>query len=84
MPRPNRERTIEAESVLAERIATERAARGWTYADLANAMSEAGCSVQPSAIFKIEKGQPRRRVTVNELAAVSAVWAIPMDRLVRR
>ena len=82
MPRPNKNRTIEAEDVLADRIARERKARAWTYKQLADAMTEEGCPIQPSAIYKVESGQPRRRVTVNELAALSAVWAIPMDRLV--
>jgi len=81
MPRPNQNRTIQAEEVLARRIAHERGVRGWTYEQLADAMTDAGCSIQPSAIYKIEKGQPRRRVTVNELAALSQVWAIPMERL---
>jgi transcriptional regulator with XRE-family HTH domain len=82
MPRPNRNRTIPAEDVLAVRIAAERSARGWTYEDVAEAMTEAGCPIQASAIYKIEKGEPRRRITVNELAALSAVWMIPMERLV--
>lgn len=82
MPRPNRERSIAAEDVLAVRIATERTSRGWSYERLAEAMTEVGCPIQGSAIFKIEKGEPRRRITVNELAALSQVWAIPMDRMV--
>lgn len=84
MPRPNRNRTIPAEDALAARIIVERTARAWTYADLADAMTGVGCPIQASAIYKIEKGEPRRRVTVNELAALSEVWAIPMDRLVMR
>ena len=83
MPRPNRDRTIGAETRLAERIAIERAARGWSYEQLAEAMSEVGCSIQPSAIYKIEKAEPRRRITVNELVALSDVWAIPVERLVQ-
>lgn len=83
MPRPNKNRTIGAEDALAQRIAVERTARGWSYQDLADAMTEAGCPIQASAIYKVEKGSPRRRVTVNELAALSDAWAIPMDRLVQ-
>lgn len=82
MPRPNKGRTIPAESVLALRIAMERKARGWSYEQLADAMTEAGCPIQGSAIFKIEKGEPRRRIAVDELAALSLVWAIPMDKMV--
>jgi transcriptional regulator with XRE-family HTH domain len=72
-----------AEEVLARRIAHERAARGWSYQRMADAMSEVGCPIAASALFKIEKGTPRRRVTVDELAAIADLWAIPMDRLVR-
>lgn len=81
MPRPNQERTIEAERVLADRIGRERRARGWTYEQTAEAMTDAGCAIQASAIYKIEKATPPRRITVNELAALSLAWAIPMDRL---
>lgn len=83
MSRPNQPRTIDAEDRLADRIRIERAARGWTYEQTAEAMTNAGCPIQGSAIYKIEKGEPRRRVTVNELAALSLIWAIPMDRLVQ-
>ena len=82
MPRPNQERDINAERILAERIRRERELRGWSYETLAKKMTDIGCSIQGSAIFKIEKGAPPRRITVNELAALSLIWAIPMDRLV--
>lgn len=82
MPRPNRNRTTRVEADLALRIANERTARGWSYERLAEAMTEVGCAIQPSALFKIEKGDPPRRITVNELAAFAEVWAIPMDRLI--
>ena len=83
MPRPNQERTIGAESALAFRIESERGARGWSLATLAEEMTAVGCPIDASAIYKIEKGSPRRRITVDELAALSRVWAIPMDRLVQ-
>lgn len=67
---------------MALRIAREREMRGWSYERLATAMADVGCPIQGSAIYKIEKGEPRRRIAVNELAALSRVWAIPMDRLV--
>ena len=82
MPRPNPERSIAAEARLALRVASERESRGWSYETLADRMTEAGCPINGSAIFRIEKGKPRRRITVNELAALSLIWAIPMDRLV--
>ena len=82
MSRPNKQRTVGAEDVLASRIATERAARGWSYERIAQEMTAVGCPIQGSAIFKVEKGAPRRRVSVDELVALSRVWAIPVGRLV--
>lgn len=81
MPRPNKPRTIGAEDRLALRIATERQARGWSYWKLAQAMTEAGCSIAGSAIYKIEKGNPRRTIFVDELVALSRIWSIPVERL---
>jgi transcriptional regulator with XRE-family HTH domain len=80
MPRPNKERSIGIEGALSARIAEERKRRGWTYERLAEEMTAVGCSIQPSAIFKVERAA--RRITVDELAAYSIVWAIPMDRLI--
>lgn len=81
MPRPNRTRTLGSERILAQRVATERAARDWTYDTLARRMTEVGCSIQASALYKIEKGDPPRRVTVDELVALANVFAVPMDEL---
>lgn len=81
MSRPNRKRTIEGESNLAERVAQEREAAGLSYEKLAEKMTEAGCAIQGSALYKIEKGNPRRRVTVDELLAFSEVFDIPVDDL---
>lgn len=81
MPRPNQARSVSFESVLTLRIEQERQSRGWTYDRLAQEMTAVGCAITGSALWKIEKGQPRRRITVNELGALSLVWAIPMDRL---
>lgn len=81
MPRPNQKRTIGAEDRLALRIATERKARGWSCAKLAEEMTAAGCSIVGSAIYKIEAGNPRRSIFVDELVTLSRIWAIPVERL---
>lgn len=81
MPRPNKQRTVGAEDRLALRIATERQSRGWSYERLAEVMTEAGCSMTGSAIYRIEKGEPRRSIRVDELVTLSHIWAIPIDRL---
>jgi transcriptional regulator with XRE-family HTH domain len=81
MPRPNRTRAVYAEDHLAQRIAAERTARGWTIDGLAKRMTDAGCNMTGSAIFKIEKGEPRRRIVVDELVTFSQVLGIPVDQL---
>ena len=75
MSRPNPTRVIEAgERNLAERIERERQRRGLSYEALAKAMTEVGCPIQGSAIYKIEKADPPRRITVDELVAFATVF----------
>ena len=52
-----------------------------TYEGLAQRMTDLGCSIQPSAIYKIEKSNPPRRITVDELVAFSQVFGIPVEQL---
>jgi transcriptional regulator with XRE-family HTH domain len=81
VPRPNPPRTIHSERALAERIAHEREQRGWSYDGLAKRLTAAGCPIQASAVYKTEKGDPPRRVTVDELVAYSEVFNIPVEQL---
>lgn len=81
MPRPNRARTVAAERTLARRIAHEREARGWSPEGLASRMTRAGCSINLSAIYKIEKADPPRRITVDELVGFAEVFGIPVQDL---
>lgn len=81
MPRPNRMRTIAAEQTLSKRVAFEREARGWTYESLAARMTDAGCAINASAIYKIEKSDPPRRITVDELMGFSRAFGIPVGRM---
>lgn len=81
MPRPNQLRSVLAERHLARRVAVEREARAWTYEGLAKRMTDAGCSLTGSAIFKIEKGDPPRRIVVDELVAFSEVFGLPVAEL---
>jgi transcriptional regulator with XRE-family HTH domain len=81
MPRPNEGRTIHLEANLARRISFERATRCWTYERLAREMTDAGCAIAPSAIYKIEKGDPPRRVTVDEMGALATVFEVSYDDL---
>jgi len=74
MPRPNKPRSIQAERALADRIAREREARGWSRESLAKRVTDVGCPIDATAIWKIEKGDPPRRIVVNELVALSRVF----------
>ena len=81
MPRPNKPRSIASERSLARRVAVERERRGWSYDGLASRMGQVGCAIQSSAIYKIEKSDPPRRITVDELVGFAEVFAIPVQHL---
>ncbi len=83
MPKRLAGRTITAEDDLADRLTYERERRGWSYERLATSMTEAGCKTHPSAIHKIEKGEPRRRITVTELVGISRALDVPVEDLLR-
>lgn len=81
MPRPNQPRTLQSEQNLARRIAHERERRGWTYEGTAKRMTDAGCAIQPTAIYKIEKADPPRRISVDELVGFSQVFDVALEEL---
>jgi transcriptional regulator with XRE-family HTH domain len=81
VPRPNRGRSIASEANLAKRIAYERGSRGLSYEALASLMTEHGCPMRGSALYKIEKGDPPRRITVDELVALGRVLDVDLDEL---
>ena len=81
MPRPNPGRSIASEANLAKRIAFERESRELSYEGLAALMTEHGCAMRGSEIYKIEKGDPPRRVTVDELVALAHVFDVSLDEL---
>jgi transcriptional regulator with XRE-family HTH domain len=81
VPRPNPPRSLQSEDNLARRIAYERDRRGWTYEGMAKRLTDAGCPIQGSAIYKIEKGNPRRRISVDELVALAKVFDVDTENL---
>ena len=81
MPRPNPSRVMFTEDHLAARVTIERERKGWTLEGLAKRMTDAGCPLAASAVYKIEQGKPRRRIVVDELVAFSRVFGIPVDQL---
>lgn len=82
MPRPTKNRDPFGERNVAARVALERERRSMTYEGLAKRMSDAGCKIHSSALYKIEKGDPPRRITVTELLAFSKVLELPLAELV--
>ena len=89
MPRTNPARSLFSEDELARRVALEREQRGWTYEGMARRMTAAGCPINQSALYKIEKGTkrkdgepgPARRITVDELVAMARVFGLPVEQL---
>jgi transcriptional regulator with XRE-family HTH domain len=81
MPRPNPLRLLQSEANLARRVAFEREQRQWTYEGTAKRMTDVGCAIQGSAIYKIEKGQPPRRISVDELVAFGKVFDLDLADL---
>lgn len=81
MPRPNPNRTLQSEVNLARRIAHERERLGWTYEGTAKRLTDVGCPIQPSAIYKIEKSDPPRRISVDELVAFAKVFEVSVEEL---
>jgi transcriptional regulator with XRE-family HTH domain len=82
MPRKNPPRTVPFESNVAANLGRERERTGITFERLAERMTERGCPIQPSALHKIEKGDPPRRVTVNELMVMADVLGVKAFDLV--
>lgn len=81
MARQNALRSIKGESNLASRIRIEREGRGWSYEALAKRLTDIGCSINGSAIYRIEKGEPPRRIAVDELIALAQVFGASVEDL---
>lgn len=81
MPRRNPTREIRGEEFLALRIRQERETRGWSPERLAKEMTSAGVPLQTSAIYRIEGGSPRRKISVDEALGFARVFAMPLDDL---
>jgi transcriptional regulator with XRE-family HTH domain len=82
VPRSTPNRTIGGDSTVAQRVAEERKAREWTFETLSRRMEGVGCPIHVSALHKLEKGHPPRRVTVDELVAFSQVLDVSVEELI--
>lgn len=81
MPRQNPDRPIGVEEAAARRVAYERSRRGWSTDELARRVTEAGCPINQSAIWRIESGEPRRKITLDEAYALARVFGIEVSDL---
>jgi transcriptional regulator with XRE-family HTH domain len=79
--RTKRVELLASEDALARRITFEREQRTWSPEGLAKKMTTAGYPMNQSSIWKIENGQPRRKITVDELVGFSKVFAMPIEDL---
>jgi len=70
-----------SEDGLARRVEHERMRRNWSPAGLARLVTKAGAPMNQSAIWKIENGTPRRKITVDEALAFAAVFEVPLEEL---
>lgn len=79
MPRPNPPRTIVDEQGLADRLAYEREAAGMSYEGLASRMTSMGCPIHASALYKVEKGTPPRKLQASELIAIAKIFEVTVE-----
>ncbi|MEV2201024.1 helix-turn-helix transcriptional regulator [Streptomyces fradiae] len=80
---PHRPREGDGEGNVAEHVRFERELRGWSTAELARYVTEAGCPMSQSAIWRIESGEPRRKISVDELIAFARVFEKSIDDLLQ-
>jgi transcriptional regulator with XRE-family HTH domain len=81
MPRPNPPRPLRGEANLARRIAYERHRAGMSMESLAKRMTDLGCPINQSAIWKIENADPPRRITYDEALAFADAFEVPLAEL---
>ena len=79
------DKKLAGERLLAQRVKALREARGWSQTDLAQRVSEAGCSIHQTAISRIEKSSAkdgRRAIALDEAIAFAQAFDVPLDRLI--
>ena len=70
-----------SEGNAAARIALERETRGWSTTELAARMTKAGIPMNQTAVWRMENGTPRRKITLDEALGFSRVFEIPLEEL---
>jgi transcriptional regulator with XRE-family HTH domain len=68
-----------SEENAAERVQLERERRGWSTGELAKRMTEAGYPINQSSVWRIESGEPRRRINLNEAIGFAKVFDLSLE-----
>ncbi len=71
--------TVLSEENAAERVRLERELRGWSTGELAKRMTEAGYPINQSSVWRIESGEPRRRINLNEAIGFAKVFDLALE-----
>ncbi|MCY0926924.1 helix-turn-helix domain-containing protein [Streptomyces sp. H27-H1] len=72
---------LAGEANVAAHVQLERELRGWSTAELARQVTAAGCPLSQSAVWRIENGEPPRKISVDELVAFAKVFGKPIEQL---
>ncbi|MFI6443274.1 helix-turn-helix transcriptional regulator [Kitasatospora sp. NPDC050543] len=70
-----------SEGNAAARVALEREVRGWSTTELAARMTKAGVPMNQTAVWRIENGNPRRKITLDEALGFARVFELPLEEL---
>lgn len=81
MPKRSSPGVMAGEDSVAGHVQQERELRGWSTAELARRVTEAGCPISQSAVWRIESGSPRRKISVDELIGFAKVFEMQIQEL---
>ena len=70
-----------SEDNVAARVALEREVRGWSTTELAARMTRLGVPMNQTAVWRIENGAPRRKITLDEALGFARVFELPLEEL---
>ncbi|MFJ8308764.1 MULTISPECIES: helix-turn-helix transcriptional regulator [unclassified Streptomyces] len=70
-----------SEGNVAARVALEREVRGWSTTELAERVTKAGVKLNQTAVWRIENGNPRRRINLDEALGFARVFELPLEEL---
>lgn len=70
-----------SEDNAAARVALEREVRGWSTTELAARMTKAGVPLNQTAVWRIENGSPRRKITLDEALGFARVFELSLEEL---